>query len=61
VHSLASYAYELSSNFNQFYRDCGVIHAEPDLRDARGALVECTKIVLANCLDAMGIEAPEEM
>jgi arginyl-tRNA synthetase len=61
VHSLASYAHELSSTFNQFYRDCGVIHAEPPLRDARGALVECTKIVLATCLDTMGIEAPEEM
>ncbi|MCK4455185.1 MAG: arginine--tRNA ligase [Thermoplasmata archaeon] len=61
VHSLASYAHDLSSNFNQFYRDCGVIHAEPELRDARSALVECAKIVLASCLDTMGIEAPEEM
>ncbi|MFQ5884125.1 MAG: arginine--tRNA ligase, partial [Thermoplasmata archaeon] len=61
VHSLAAYAYDLSSNFNQFYRDCGVIHAGPKLRDARSALVECTKIVLANCLETMGIEAPEEM
>lgn len=61
VHPLALYAYELSSDFNQFYRDCGVIHAEPGLRDARGALVECTKTVLANALETMGIEAPEEM
>ncbi len=61
VHSLASYAYDLSSDFNQFYRDCGVIRAEAELRDARGALVECTKIVLVSCLDTMGIQAPEEM
>ncbi|MFQ6128725.1 MAG: arginine--tRNA ligase [Thermoplasmata archaeon] len=61
VHSLAAYVFDLSSNFNQFYRDCGVIHAEPRLRGARSALVECTKIVLANCLETMGIEAPEEM
>lgn len=61
VHSLAGYAHELSSNFNQFYRDCDVIHSEPKLRDARNALVDCTRIVLANCLETMGIEAPEEM
>jgi len=61
AHSLAGYAHELSSNFNQFYRDCGVIHAEPKLRDSRSALVECTRIVLANCLETLGIEAPEEM
>ncbi|MFQ6106537.1 MAG: arginine--tRNA ligase [Thermoplasmata archaeon] len=61
VHTLAAYAHELSSTFNQFYRDCGVIRAEPELRNARSALVECAKTVLANCLDTMGIEAPEEM
>ena len=31
------------------------------LRDARLTLVECTKIVLADVLDCLGMGAPEEM
>ncbi len=59
---LAIYARELADSFNQFYRFVPVLSAEPaDFRAARLALVECSRIVLANALDTLGIIAPESM
>ncbi len=60
-HILATYARELAETFNQFYGFVPVLKAEGDLRDARLALVNCTRIVLANVLDLLGIMAPESM
>jgi len=61
-HLIATYLYDLASQFNQFYRDCPVL-PEPDekIRKARLKLVNATKIVLKNGLDLLGIVAPEEM
>jgi arginyl-tRNA synthetase len=61
AHSLASYAFELASTFNQFYRDCPVLTADEDLRTSRMALVESTKVVLGSSLAALGIESPNTM
>ncbi|MDI6708318.1 MAG: arginine--tRNA ligase [Candidatus Thermoplasmatota archaeon] len=62
VYKLANYVFELATQFNQFYRDVPVLKAEPkELRDARLALVDATRIVLRNALELLGIEAPEEM
>lgn len=58
---IAIYARELADAFNQFYRYVPVISAEPEFRAARLALVECSRIVLANALDTLGIVAPETM
>jgi arginyl-tRNA synthetase len=59
---LAIYARELADSFNQFYRFVPVLSAEPaEFRAARLALVECSRIVLANALDTLGIIAPESM
>ncbi len=58
---IAIYARELADAFNQFYRYVPVISSEPEFRDARLALVECSRIVLANALDTLGIVAPESM
>ncbi len=58
---LAIYARELADAFNQFYRYVPVLAAEPEFRAARLALVDCSRIVLANALDALGIFAPESM
>jgi len=58
---IAIYARELADAFNQFYRYVPVISAEPEFRAARLALVECSRIVLANALDTLGIVAPESM
>jgi arginyl-tRNA synthetase len=60
-HLLANYARELAETFNQFYRFVPVLSAEPDLREARLALVDASRITLANALDLLGIAAPEEM
>ncbi|MFN4133483.1 MAG: arginine--tRNA ligase, partial [Candidatus Hadarchaeales archaeon] len=61
-HLLASYAAELAFQFNTFYEVCPVINAESDeLRSARLRLVNCTRIVLRNVLELMGIKAPEKM
>jgi arginyl-tRNA synthetase len=58
---IAIYARELADAFNQFYRYVPVISAEPEFRAVRLALVECSRIVLANTLDTLGIVAPETM
>jgi arginyl-tRNA synthetase len=61
AHTLASYAQELASQFNQFYRYVPVLRAEGDIREARLALVEASMWALRNALSCLGIEAPEEM
>ncbi|VVB95270.1 Arginine--tRNA ligase [uncultured archaeon] len=58
---LAIYARELADAFNQFYRYVPVLDTEPEFRAARLALVDCSRIVLANALDTLGITAPESM
>ncbi|MDR3282944.1 MAG: arginine--tRNA ligase [Candidatus Methanoplasma sp.] len=60
VHLLPAYGHELASAFNQFYAAVPVISSGSS-RDARLTLVECSKTVLANVLDCLGIEALEEM
>ncbi|MHC1576873.1 MAG: arginine--tRNA ligase [Methanosarcinaceae archaeon] len=61
-HMLATYARELADAFNQFYRFSPVISAEEAMvRNARLGLVDCARIVLANVLETLGIEAPESM
>ena len=61
VQKLPQYAFELSHQFHQFYRDCQVLSENKELTQARLALVSATKIVFKNILDLMGISAPEKM
>lgn len=62
VHSVAGDAAEFAAQFNQFYRDCPVLTAEPAaLRDARIELVRAARIVLRNALECLGLSAPNEM
>lgn len=58
---IAIYAREVADAFNQFYRYVPVLGAEPEFRASRLALVDCSRIVLANALDTLGITAPESM
>ncbi|MCD1294472.1 arginine--tRNA ligase [Methanocella sp. CWC-04] len=60
-HIVATYARELAETFNQFYRFVPVLSAEPELREARLALVDAARIALACSLEMLGIEALEEM
>ena len=61
IHQVAGYAVEVANAFNQFYRDCPVARAEPDLKEARTALVRAAKTALHNALTLLGIEALETM
>jgi len=61
VSALATYARELAEAFNQFYRFMPVLSAEPAVRSSRLALVRCTRIVLRNVLNCLGIEAVDSM
>ena len=58
---IASYVYELAKRFNDFYHACPVLDAEEPRRTARLALVDSTRIALANALALLGIEAPPAM
>lgn len=59
---VAAYANELASTFNLFYDNVPVLKAEGiGAKAAKLALVDATRIVLANALAMLGIEAPSRM
>ena len=59
---ITTYATELATAFHAFYRDARVVDAEePGRSAARLALVDATRISLANALELLGISAPEAM
>jgi arginyl-tRNA synthetase len=60
-HIIATYARELAETFNQFYRFVPVLNTEKEIRDARLAIVDASRIALASSLEMLGIEALEEM
>lgn len=60
IHLMPTYGHELASAFNQFYAYVPVLKAG-EARDARLCLVEASRWVLRNCLESMGLGAPEEM
>jgi len=61
-HLLAQHAANVALAFNTFYEACPVIEAETaELQRARLRLVNCTRIVLRNALNMIGISAPERM
>lgn len=59
IHLIPLYAHELAASFNLFYTYVPVLKG--DNKDARLALVDCTRTVLSNALYLMGLNAPEEM
>ena len=59
IHLIPLYAHELAAAFNLFYTYVPVLKG--DNKDARLTLVNCTRIVLSNALNLMGLNAPEEM
>ena len=58
---LAYYAKELANAFHSFYNSCKVLTDDAALRDARLALVDCTRITLRTVLTLLGLSAPERM
>ena len=59
---VTTYATELATAFHAFYRDAKVVDAaDPVTSGRRLALVEATRVTLANALGLLGISAPDAM
>jgi arginyl-tRNA synthetase len=59
--NITNLAYDLAKAFNDFYNQCPVLKAEPEVRAARLRMVAAARQAIANCLALLGITAPEVM
>ena len=60
-HLVAAYLHELAQAFQSYYNDHQFLVDDADVRNARLALAQATRQVLANGLDLIGVSAPESM
>jgi len=60
-HLITIYLHDLAQAFQSYYNDHQFLVDDPDLRDARLALAQATRQVLANGLELIGVTAPEAM
>jgi len=60
-HAMIRYVYELASMFHSYYRAERVITEDAEQSQARLQLLEALRIVLFNCLNIVGVSAPEKM
>jgi arginyl-tRNA synthetase len=58
---ITNHAYDLAKAFNDFYRNCPVIQAAPEVRAFRLQLVDAARQSMVNLLRLLGIQAPEVM
>ena len=58
---LTHYAQELAATFHQFYTNCHVLGVDQPIQEARLALCDATRIVLALTLSLLGVSAPQQM
>ena len=58
---LTNLAYEIARAFSDFYNQCPVLKAEPEVRAFRLRLVAASRQAIANLLNVLGITAPEIM
>ena len=58
---LTHYAQELAGLFHQFYANCHIIGEDTAVQNARLALADATRTVLALTLSLIGVSAPERM
>ncbi len=61
THRLANYLFDLATLFHKFYTERRVISDNVPLSQARLALIDATRHVLANGLGLLGISAPDHM
>jgi arginyl-tRNA synthetase len=59
VHNIAQYALDLAGAFNRFYKSVPVIGTEEEV--LRLLLVDKSRITIRNCLELLGISAPDSM
>ena len=60
-HTVANYLRELAGDFHTWYNAHKMLVEERELRDARVALSEAVRQVIANGLDLLGVSAPQSM
>ena len=60
-HIVATYLRELAGDFHAWYNAHKTLVDDPTLRDARLALSEAVRQVIANGLDILGVSAPQSM
>jgi arginyl-tRNA synthetase len=60
-HTVATYLRELAGEFHAWYNGYKMLVENPGLRDARVALSQATRQVIANGLGLLGVSAPEVM
>jgi arginyl-tRNA synthetase len=60
-HYLCGYLYELASRYMQFYEQCPVLNAEPDIRTSRLLLCRRTAETMKRGLSLLGIDTVERM
>lgn len=60
-HRLTIFARQVAERFHAFYVQCRVLGEAPEVAGARLALCRATQTVLQNCLDLLGVAAPERM
>jgi len=58
---LASYLYDVAVAYSDFYHQCPVLIAEPDVRRHRLILVRAVRVTLEAGLGLMGIDTPDVM
>lgn len=59
--NIANYAYDLASEFNNFYEHIPVLQAPKKVREFRLGIVESFKTTLANAMRLLGVPVLEEM
>ena len=58
---IVRYVIELAACFHRYYSACRIKGEKSDLLLARLKLADTTRIVIKNCLDILGVKAPEKM
>ncbi|RKZ07999.1 arginine--tRNA ligase, partial [bacterium] len=61
ISRLTSFAMDVSAAFHPFYHQCTILGEDQGQSRARLALCDATRIVLANTLRLIGVDAPERM
>lgn len=61
VHRVATYTHELAGLFHSFYNQCRILGVEPELQQARIALVKAVGHTIRHSLGILGVSAPERM
>ena len=60
-HRIARYVMDLAGLFHSFYNHSRVLNDDLELQAARLLVVDCCRLCISNCLEIIGVSAPEHM